>query len=175
MKILNYRYALVSAALAGITLVPIADAQGTSSSSSSSPPAFAGRHFHGPRGPGGMFVRTLLRATRQLNLSSEQKQEIKGLISQARSQARSSTTTAPDITVLGNPGDPNFATAVQSMQSGASARVQQESELASSIYALLTTEQKTQLPTVLASLKAQAAQRRAAWQARHSSGTTSSN
>jgi Spy/CpxP family protein refolding chaperone len=173
MKALNSRCAVVAAALVGLGFGSIALAQGTSSSSSSSSSAhWHHAHWHGARGY--MFVGTLLRATRQLNLTADQKQSIKTLLSQARSQLRSSSG-APDMTVTGNPGDANFASAVQALQSRASSRIEQESELASSIYNVLTPEQKQQLPTVLASIKAKAAQRRAAWQAQHSAGTTSSS
>ncbi len=176
MKVLISRYALVGAALAGLALGSIAAAQNSSSSSSASTsgaPAFRGGHRHFARG--GMFVGTLLRATRQLNLTAEQKQTIKGLIQQARSQSRSSATGGPDMTVIGNPGNSGFATAVQSMESRASTRIQQESELASSIYSQLTPQQQSQLVTVLQSLQAKAAQRRAAWQARHSGAASSSS
>lgn len=119
-----------------------------------------------------MLVGTLLRATRQLNLTSEQKQTIRTLLSQGRSQ-RFSGGNAPDITVLGNPGQEGYASAVQSLQSNAASRIQSQSELANGIYNVLTTEQKQQLPTVLANMKAKAQARRAAWQAQHASGTNS--
>ncbi len=168
MKALNGRYAVLAAALVGLGFGSIVSAQGTSSSSSSSHSG----HWHHARGA--LFVGTLLRATRQLNLTTDQKQSIRTLLSQARSQLRSGGG-APDMTVIGNPGDANFATAVQSLQSRASSRIEQQSELASNIYNVLTPQQKQQLPTVLASIQAKLAQRRAAWQARHSASTTSSN
>ena len=168
MKSLNSRYVVLAAALVGLGFGSIVSAQNASSSSSGSHYG----HWHHARGA--MFVGTLLRAARQLNLTSDQKQTIRTLVAQARSQLRSSGG-APDITVIGNPGDPNFATAVQSLQSRASTRIGEESELASNIYNVLTPAQKQQLPTVLASIEAKAAARRAAWQAQHSSNTTSSS
>ena len=60
------------------------------------------------------------------------------------------------MTALANPGDPNYATALQSAKTFASTRIQQESELQGQIYNVLTAQQKAQLPTVLASMKAQA-------------------
>jgi Spy/CpxP family protein refolding chaperone len=167
----NSRYAVLAATLASIGLGTVVTAQESSSTSSSSPPAIAGKpHWGHARGAGP--VRALLRATRQLNLSADQKQSIKTLLMQARSQHRG-VGTGPDMTVLGNPGDANYGTAVQSLQSRAASRIQEESALASSIYNVLTPEQKQQLPTVLANLKAQAQARRAAWQAQHASGATS--
>ena len=46
------------------------------------------------------------------------------------------------------------------------------SEIQGQIYNVLTAQQKAQLPTVLASMKAQAAQRRAAWEQKHATGTS---
>ena len=166
----NSRYAVLAATLASIGLGTVVMAQETSSTSSSTPPAIAGKpHWGHARGAGP--VHTLLRATRQLNLSADQKQSIKTLMTQAHSQ-HSGVGAGPDITVLGNPGDANFSTAVQSLQSRAASRIQEEGALASSIYNVLTPEQKQQLPTVLANLKAQGQARRAAWQAQHASGAT---
>ena len=81
-------------------------------------------------------------------------------------------TPAVDMSVLGNPGDPNYATALQSAKTMAATRLQNESEIQGQIYNVLTAQQKTQLPTVLAAMKAQAAQRRAAWEQKHASSTT---
>jgi Spy/CpxP family protein refolding chaperone len=167
---LNSRYAVLAATLASIGLGTVVAAQDASSTSSSSASAVTGKaHWHHMRGAGP--VAALLRATHQLNLSSDQKQSIRTLLSQARSQHRG-TSGAPDITVLGNPGDANYGTAVQSLQSREAGRIQQQSELASSIYNVLTPEQKQQLPTVLANIKAQAQQRRAAWQAQHAGASS---
>jgi Spy/CpxP family protein refolding chaperone len=137
-------------------------ATGTASTSTAPAGPPHGHFFFRGRGPGGGFLLgSLLRATRQLNLSSDQQTQIKGILSAARSQARSAGPAGgTDITVLGNPADPNYAAAVQAAQLAASNRIQQESELESQVYNVLTTEQRTQLPTVLASLKAQAAARR---------------
>ena len=82
------------------------------------------------------------------------------------------------MTVLANPGDPNYATALQTAKTKFEARMQSESELQGQIYNVLTPAQKAQLPTVLASMKAQAQARRAQWQAQHpapAAGTTGSN
>jgi Spy/CpxP family protein refolding chaperone len=169
----NSRYAVLAATLASIGLGTVVAAQESSSTSPTNPPAVTGKpHWGHARGAGP--VHALLRATRQLNLSADQKQSIKTLMMQARSQHRGAGS-GPDMTVLGNPGDANYGTAVQSLQSRAASRIQEESALASSIYNVLTPEQKQQLPAVLANLKAQAQARRAAWQAQHASGVTPAN
>ena len=66
------------------------------------------------------------------------------------------------MTILANPGDPNYATALQNAKTRAADRLQAESQVQAQIYDVLTAQQKAQLPTVLASMKAQAEARRAA-------------
>jgi Spy/CpxP family protein refolding chaperone len=116
-----------------------------------------------------------LRATKQLGLTADQQASIKTILSTAHAQAKAAHaagTSPVDMSVLGNPGDANYATALQSAKSLASTRIQNESELQGQIYNVLTAQQKAQLPTVLAAMKAQAAQRRAAWEQKHATGTT---
>jgi len=127
-----------------------------------SPPG--GKHWR-HRG-GGMLVGVLLHATRQLNLSSEQQSQIKELLSAARAQHHSSEP-ALDMTVLGNPADPNYSAAVQTARTRIDTRLQNEVELEGKIYNLLTADQKAKLPQVLADMKAKAASRRAAWEQQH--------
>lgn len=129
----------------------------------------AGRHWH--HGHGSMLVGTMLRAAHQLNLTPEQQQTIKGMISAARASNKQQGAAPMDMTVLGNPGDPNYATALQTAKSRLAARLQSEVELQGQIYNVLTAEQKRQLPQVLAGMKAKAEQRRAAWQQQHAGST----
>src|SRR5579872_5569727 len=152
------------AALAAQTDAPAAAPAATSA------PGPAMRHFGHARG--GLLVGSLLRATRQLNLSDTQKSSIKGILVSAREAQLASAQTRPDISVLGNPGHPDYATAVQSAKSLASARLDRDSALARQIYDVLTPEQRAQLPNVLAGIKAKAAQRRAAWQSLHDAGVS---
>jgi Spy/CpxP family protein refolding chaperone len=153
----------------------IAYAQSTSPSSSTdaitTAPATHGKWHH--RGAGLMLGMTL-RATRQLNLTAEQQASIQQILTNARAQTKAARAAGPavDMVVLGNPGDPNYAAALQSAKTLASNRIQNESEVQAQVYNVLTAEQKAQLPTVLASLKAQAAQRRATWEQNHPSTTT---
>jgi len=96
----------------------------------------------------------LVRALHQLNLTDAQKQQIHAIMVNARQQLAASRQGAPDFTVLGNPGDPNYPAAIQSLQTRAAQRVSQASQVEQQIYAVLTAEQKAQLPQVLASIKA---------------------
>jgi Spy/CpxP family protein refolding chaperone len=174
---LNRNVGLLVLAVAGAGIAAgIANAQTTTPSTTTTTTAPAGgghmgRHHHG----GGMLLGMTLRATKQLNLTADQQASIKTILTTARAQAkaaRASNQASIDVTVLGNPGDANYATALQSAKTLAATRIQKESELQSQIYNVLTAEQKAQLPTVLASMKAEMAQRRAVWEQRHAAGTT---
>ncbi|HUI62446.1 MAG TPA: hypothetical protein VLX90_19620 [Steroidobacteraceae bacterium] len=165
----NSRYMVLAAALAGVGLGTIAIAQDATSDSSatttSAPATVSGRHWH--RARGSMVLGTLLRATRQLNLTADQKQAIKTRLSQAHSQYKT-LGAMPDVTVLGNPGSASYASAVQNLQTQASGRIQAESRLAADIYTnVLTEAQRQQLPAVLANMQAKMQQRRAAWLQEH--------
>jgi Spy/CpxP family protein refolding chaperone len=171
----NTTCAVLLAALAGVGGATVAAAADTSTAATATPSTTTttntGRHWH--HGRGGMLVGTLLRASRQLNLSASQQTSIKSILASARAAQKSSSQSAPDITVLGNPGHPDYASAVQSAKTLASARLERQSALAMQIYDVLSSEQKAQLPTVLAGMKAKAAQRRAAWLQSHAAGTAS--
>ena len=137
----------------------------------SSAPAPAGKHWH--RGHRGMLVGVMLRATRQLNLTAEQQASIKTIMSNARAQHQAAAGSAGvDMMTLANPGDPNYATALQNAKAAAAARLQNEVELQNQIYNVLTPEQKAKLPQVLADMKSKFEARRAAWQQQHGAGTS---
>ncbi len=173
---LNRNVGLLALAIASIGVggaVGIASAQTPAPATTNAAPAagHAGHKWHGHHG--GMLVGMTLRATKQLNLSADQQASIKSILANARAQAKAahaSGQAAVDMTALANPGDPNYATALQSAKMLASNRIQQESELQGQIYNVLTAQQKAQLPTVLASMKAQAEQRRANWEQNHANG-----
>ena len=172
---LNTRDTVVAAALIGCgcsALVAAQDvtASGTPSTSANPPSAPApGRHWHHARGS--LLLGTLLRATRQLNLSAAQKQQIKTLLSDARGQSKAAAT-APDLTVLGNPSNSGYGAAVAALQTQASNRIENESTLASEIYnKVLSSTQQQQLPGVLAEMQAKLQQHRAAWLQGRSGGS----
>jgi len=158
--------------------VGIASAQTTAPAAATTAPATTapdGHKWHG-RHHGGMMVGMTLRATKQLNLTAEQQASIKSIMANARAQMKAAHASgqAPlDMSVLGNPGDANYATALQSAKTLAASRIQQESELQGQIYNVLTAQQKAQLPTVLASMKAQAEQRHQQWEQNHAKSNSS--
>ena len=82
------------------------------------------------------------------------------------------------LMTLANPGDPNYAAALQNAKAQAATRLQNEVEVQSQIYNVLTADQKAKLPQVLADMKSKFEARRAAWQQQHgaaSSGAAGSN
>ena len=105
-------------------------------------------------------VREFLRALKQLNLSDDQKQQIKSLVIAARQSGKSET--ALDLSVLANPSDPNYASTLQAVKDRAAARIQRWSEVQLQVFNVLTPEQKAQLPQVLSAIQARSTQRRAA-------------
>jgi Spy/CpxP family protein refolding chaperone len=171
----NRNVGLLVLAMASLgTVAGIANAQTTTPSTTTTTTAPAtGHKWH--RHHGGFMLGMTLRATKQLNLTADQQASIKTILSTARAQAKAAhaaNTSSVDMTVLANPGDPNYATALQSAKTLAGTRIQSQSELQGQIYNVLTAQQKAQLPTVLAAMKAQAAQRRATWEQKHATGTT---
>jgi Spy/CpxP family protein refolding chaperone len=172
----NRNVGLLVLAMASIgTAAGVASAQTTTTPSTTTTTAPAtGHKWHGHH-HGGFLLGMTLRATKQLNLTADQQASIKTILSTARAQAKAAHaagTSTVDMTVLANPGDANYATALQTAKTASATRLQNESEIQGQIYNVLTAQQKAQLPTVLASMKAQAAARRAAWEQKHAASTT---
>jgi periplasmic protein CpxP/Spy len=106
---------------------------------------------------------------RGLNLTDAQKQQVQTILSTARQNAMKEMKdgrpgdgkTAPmsDRLALMNPGDPNYAAAVQSAKKRAADRIQHMSDLKQQLYNVLTAEQKSEVQKRIASWKTRMAQR----------------
>jgi len=156
---------------AGAAVAAVSTTATPAATTAATAPAPGGKHWHHRHG--GMLVGVMLRATHQLNLTSEQQATIKGILSAARAQHESADGTASfDVMTLANPGDPNYATALQNAKAAAATRLQNQVELQSQIYNVLTADQKAKLPQVLADMKSKAEARRAAWQQQHGAAAT---
>ncbi|MEJ0006145.1 MAG: hypothetical protein WDM77_07085 [Steroidobacteraceae bacterium] len=165
----------VSVAALGAGAVGTASAQ-TSSAPGTSPPHHM-HHGQFRRFGGARLVTPLLRATRQLGkapgtqslaLTAEQQTYIKGLLTSGHSGHRAGAQPqGPGLTVLGDPGNAGYGTAVQGIEAAATARIQKESALAQSIWNDLSTGQRAALPGILASIQAQEQARRAQWAGKH--------
>lgn len=111
--------------------------------------------------PDSPLVRTTLHATRHLNLTAAQETQIRTLLQNAHAQAKANAT-PQDVAVLGNPSDPQYSSALQSMKTEAANRIQHDSDLQTQIVNVLTPEQKQKLPGVLATMQSHFAQHHAA-------------
>jgi Spy/CpxP family protein refolding chaperone len=147
----------------------LAAADTTAATTATTAPAPGGRHWH--RHHGGMLVGVMLRAAHQLNLTADQQASIKSILSSARAQGRADAAEV-DVFTLANPGDPNYATALQNARTAAASRFQKEVDLQGQIYNVLTADQKAKLPQVLADMKSKAEQRRSAWLQEHAADST---
>ena len=149
---------------AGAAVAAVSTTTTPSTTTTTTAPAPGGRHWHHGHHGGGMLVGVMLRATKQLNLTTDQQASIESILSNARAQHRAAASTAQvDLMTLANPGDPNYATALQSAKAAAAGRLQNEVELQSQIYNVLTADQKAKLPQVLADMKSRLEARRSTW------------
>ena len=158
---------------AGAAVAAVSTTSTPAATTAATTPAPGGKHWHHRHG--GMLVGVMLRATHQLNLTTEQQTTIKGILSTARAQHTATAaagTASVDMMTLANPGDPNYATALQNAKTAAATRLQKQVELQSQIYNVLTADQKAKLPQVLADMKSKAEARRAAWQQQHGAAAT---
>jgi len=122
-----------------------------------------GHHHHHcghRRGPGMMGGMGLIRSFHELNLSAAQQRQVHGIVADARQQfAAERASGVPDMAALINPGDANYAAAVQAAKKRAADRIQRFSDLKLQLYNVLTSEQKTQLSKSVANWKARMAHR----------------
>jgi Spy/CpxP family protein refolding chaperone len=124
-------------------------------------------HHHGHHG-GVFFV------LHKLNLTAEQKTQIKSIIAEQKSQY-----TALHASVKANrtalattpPTDPGYATLIQTAQTNASARIKLQSETWAAVYAKLTTQQQAAIPGIVAAAQQAREARVAAWKAAHPQAT----
>lgn len=122
-----------------------------------------GWHHHGHHHGAGMMLK-------QLDLSDAQKAQVKTLFHNSREQMHgqfAAVRSQRQAFEAATPGTAAYQSAAASLaqaeSAAAGARVQQEAELRSQVYALLTDAQKAQLST----LQAQREARRAAWREKH--------
>ncbi|HTW75979.1 MAG TPA: Spy/CpxP family protein refolding chaperone [Steroidobacteraceae bacterium] len=103
----------------------------------------------------------MLRAFRQLNLSDAQRQRLRTILMSARDSARQrregrsgAAAARQSLAAIVNPGDPNYARAVQAAKDLAVQRIQQATQTQQALYAVLTPAQKTQLSQIFAQRRA---------------------
>lgn len=152
------KWLMVALAMTGVAGGVVAQTSSSSGSSGGASAGTPGAHHwkhHGMMAGGG-----LLHALRQLNLTPAQQQSVHTILTAARSQfaAERKAGGGPDFAALSNPGDPNYATAKQELQTRIANHIQEQTQTEEAIYKVLTTEQQQQLPGILASMKARMGQ-----------------
>lgn len=130
-------------------------AQSASTTTSDTPQTPPPPH-HMMKHHGGMMMhdRPFLMVVHQLNLTADQHKQIRDIIEKSEAQAKADRMNHKEAFAgLMNPGDPNYASAVQAAKDAAVARIDQMSQDNTAIYNLLTADQKAKLPQVLDSMK----------------------
>jgi len=152
---MNRTRALVIAALAAAGLAAVAVQAATSSDAT--PPAAHGHWHH--HGPGARFMHVL----KQLNLSAEQKTQIKGILTAAKPQfqgLRESMRSNHEALAAAAPTDAGYPALLATEKANAAKRIEEMSAVKTQIYAVLSAEQIKQIPQIIAADKAKWQERR---------------
>lgn len=130
----------------------------TESTTPDSPPMRHGWH-EDRGGPGGGMHQIL----DQLDLTAEQKEQIKAIFVQAKPQmqaARESGRANRDQLVTMPPTDPGYAGLITSAKTNAAEQIQLMSDLWAQVYAKLTADQRARIPGIVAAQRADRDQHR---------------
>lgn len=107
----------------------------------------------------------------QLNLTPEQQTQIKSIVTQARTGSSAHHVSARanrDALLAMSPNDPAYPALLAAEKANAAARIQTASDLKTQIYAVLTPDQQSRIPTIIAADRAARESRIAAWRSQHS-------
>jgi Spy/CpxP family protein refolding chaperone len=122
------------------------------------------RH-HGGFGPMGFVLH-------KLNLTAEQKTQVKGIFAGEKSQfeaLRASAEANRQALATTPPNDPGYPALIQTAQTNAATRIKLESETWSAVYGnVLTKPQRDAIPGIVAAAQAERQARAADWKAQHS-------
>lgn len=154
----------LATSLAGIA----AYAQTTATAPATTTPRAHQWHRHGHHGGGMFFV------LHKLNLTADQKTQIKSIMAGEKSQYEAlRTSVKANHTALATtpPTDPNYATLIQTEQANAMTRIKLRHETWSAIYGKLTPQQQQAIPGIVAAAQQAREARMAAWKAQHSQET----
>jgi Spy/CpxP family protein refolding chaperone len=154
----------LATSLAGIAAY--AQAPSTTAPSTTAPNAHGWHHGHHG---GGMFF-----VLHKLNLTAEQKTQIKSIMAEQKSQYTALRTSAKanrTALVTTPPTDPSYATLIETAKANAATRIKLQSETWSAIYGKLTTQQRQAIPGVVAAAQQAREARMEAWKAQHAQST----
>jgi Spy/CpxP family protein refolding chaperone len=113
-----------------------------------------------------------MRSFHDLDLTAAQKEQVHTILSAARQQHQAERAAGGStMLALADPGNPNYATALQTAKQNAATRIQEGSDLQLKLYAILTPAQKAQLTQNVAAHEAKMEQ----WKAAHAAGGAGAN
>lgn len=147
----------------------IASAATQTSTATDAPNRASMRHngHGGPGGPDGSLYRVL----DQLDLTAEQKTQIRATFDQAKPQlqaARESGRANRDQLNVMPPTDPAYAGLLTFAKSNAADQIQLMSDLWTQVYAQLTPDQRARIPGIVAAERTERDARRSSWQKQRS-------
>ena len=126
-------------------------------------------HHHGHRGGGFFFV------LHKLNLTAEQKSQVKSIIAGEKSQFESlhaSSKANRTALAITPPTDPGYPALIETAKSNAATRIKLKSETWTAIYSnVLTKQQQAAIPGIVAAAQQAREERVAAWKAAHPQAT----
>ena len=137
---------------AGAAVAAVSTTTTPTATTTATAPAPGGKHWHRGHHGGGMLVGVMLRATRQLNLTTEQQASIKSIMTNAGPQMKSihQEMRANSLKLQNTqPNDPNYANVVAEVTAANgslhSQMISQQAELRAQVFKILTPAQQTQL------------------------------
>jgi len=141
----------VLAIFSAFALPAMAQSTGSNPAPADSPPTHNHKMMHHHMM---MHDRPFLMVVHQLDPTADQRKQIHALIEKSEAQQKSSMMDhQAEFSGLMNPGDANYASAVQAAKDAAVARIEMRSQDNMAIYNLLTAEQKAKIPQVLDQMK----------------------
>jgi|HubBroStandDraft_6_1064221.scaffolds.fasta_scaffold811249_1 Spy/CpxP family protein refolding chaperone len=143
-------------------------AQTGSTSASDTPPQAGGPGWHQHRHHGEFGF--IMHSFHELNLTAAQKEQMHSILSAAHQQHEAERAAGGStMMALADPGNANYASALQTAKQRAAERIQEGSDLQLKLYAILTPAQKAQLTQNVAAHAAKMEQ----WKAAHAAGAGS--
>lgn len=151
------------AALAGAAYADTPTPDASTPAAGTPAAAHAGQGWHGRHAAAG-FRHVL----RQLNLTAEQRDQIKAIYAQSKPRLQQlmadSRATRQSLATTAPTDHPAYDTLLEQAKANAASRVQLASDVRGLIYNVLSPAQQAQIPAIVA---ADRAARRAAWQSQH--------
>jgi Spy/CpxP family protein refolding chaperone len=158
---------VLAAAMTGLAGGVLAQTGSTATSATPPQAGAPGWHHHGHHGD---FMGFMMHSFHGLDLTAAQKEQMHSILSAARQQHEAERAAGgTTMMALADPGNANYASALQTAKQHAAQRLQEGSDLQLKLYAILTPAQKAQLTQNVAAHEAKMEQ----WKAAHAAGAGS--